>query len=948
MIPYLLHSSILLAGCFVFYWLFIRHETFFKLNRWVLVCGILLSVSIPLIQVPEAWSLRTISPQAEITSPGTLQEIAVPETVIQKPKEKAVSSSLIADPAAPDIEIEEEVNVPNDEARPSEALSPVVGKSTSLPFGKILWYIYLTGVLVFFLAFLIQLFILLTKMYTFISFKDGKYRIVELVKDEAPYSFWNSIFINPGKYDLETYTQIIDHEKIHIQQAHFIDKLIAEFLLIAFWFNPFVWLLRKAITNNLEYLTDSSMIAKGTEKQSYQLSLLKVSVPQHPLNLTTSYNNSFLKSRIAMMNSKKSSASSSWKYLFLIPLLAFSMLCLNEVQSKKAELLLSESEISQPESQQTEPETETEAEETAEVEMLEDVETETEQPDQQDEPDHEIFNLVQDNNGNTKVIMSDHLIIIEGGNEMIKAGFENSAWSTETRPGHWTAEIDGDRVCFELNNSRPAKQWTWITHECFKKSELSSIPMEKDADFFIKRAAGTLKLHGSFTGDFGDGTFNFEEDASFRSYLATQGMEILKDEHMFHLFLNNVNKDYVAYLKKQGFKADGKDLVELSIHGINRERIDDFVEIFKKLDYKGYKVRDLIQFEIHDVEPEYVNEMRAQGLTDLTVNEVVQAKIHDVEPEFIKAVMDYGFKDIDLNEIIQFAIHDVDVDYIREMKNLGFRKLSHNEIVQSAIHDVDAGYIREIHNAGFADMKMSELVQFAIHDVDADYIREIHDAGFTDMKTHELVQFAIHDIDADYIKGFTSAGLTNISSSEIIQAGIHDVDIDFIKEMKAYGMDDLKMHQIIQLSIHDVDADYLKEMKAAGYSDLDYAQIAQARIHDVDPDYIQELKAQGLSDLKMEEIVQFSIHDIKVRDIKAFREAGLDVDNHEIIQAGIHDVSAKYVKQMIEMGFKDADIQDFIQAKIHDISPNFIRKAREKGHNSNDLQDYIRWKIQGI
>ena len=42
----------------MFYWLFIRKETFFKLNRWVLISGILLSVLIPLIQIPETWSLR--------------------------------------------------------------------------------------------------------------------------------------------------------------------------------------------------------------------------------------------------------------------------------------------------------------------------------------------------------------------------------------------------------------------------------------------------------------------------------------------------------------------------------------------------------------------------------------------------------------------------------------------------------------------------------------------------------------------------------------------------------------------------------------------------------------------------------------------------------------------------------------------------------------------------
>ncbi|MFT5764013.1 MAG: beta-lactamase regulating signal transducer with metallopeptidase domain, partial [Saprospiraceae bacterium] len=324
MIPYMLHSSILLSGCFIFYWLFIRLETFFSLNRWVLISGILLSVLIPLIHIPENWSLRQ----------AATSEIIYTEPINFESLDESKSSNIIDVPETQTRAGEMPVLSKNEKS--ALAIEKENSLSTAIPIMKILLYIYLIGVVVFFLAFLVQLIILVTKMYTLISFKDGRYRIVELVKDEAPYSFWNSIFINPTKYELEVYTQILNHEKIHIQQAHFIDKLLAEFLLIGFWFNPFVWMLRNAITNNLEYLTDSSMLEMGTEKQAYQLSLLKVSVPQHPLNLSTNYNNSFLKSRIAMMNSKKSSASSSWKYLFLLPLLGFSMVCLNEVQSKEA------------------------------------------------------------------------------------------------------------------------------------------------------------------------------------------------------------------------------------------------------------------------------------------------------------------------------------------------------------------------------------------------------------------------------------------------------------------------------------------------------------------------------------------------------------------------------------------------------------------------------------
>ena len=90
-----------------------------------------------------------------------------------------------------------------------------------------------------------------------------------------------------------------------------------------------MWSLRNAIENNLEFYTDNQILNNGVDSESYQMNLLQVSAPQHPLNITTNYNQSILQKRIIMMNLKKSSVKSSWKYLMLIPLIAFSITSLN-------------------------------------------------------------------------------------------------------------------------------------------------------------------------------------------------------------------------------------------------------------------------------------------------------------------------------------------------------------------------------------------------------------------------------------------------------------------------------------------------------------------------------------------------------------------------------------------------------------------------------------------
>lgn len=307
---YLIHVSILLAGMYLFYWLLLRRETFFGLNRWILVGSLLIAVLLPLLKVPPGLSLRSADapvlslPISTTSSSAPGEEIAPAPTTTSTPVPAATPAT----------------------AAQSTQRAPL-SKERMLLIG------YLLGVAVFSIAFLIQLLIVLRKRRNLESIQDGRMTIYEMQDDTPPFSFGNWIFINPTKYDGETFDQILAHEKLHVSQGHTLDKLLAELVVIVCWFNPFAWLLRSAITKNLEYLTDAEMLNAGNNPTSYQLSLVKVSVPQYGLNLTSNYNESFLKKRVTMMNIKKSSARSSWKYLLLLPFLLLSVITMNARQA---------------------------------------------------------------------------------------------------------------------------------------------------------------------------------------------------------------------------------------------------------------------------------------------------------------------------------------------------------------------------------------------------------------------------------------------------------------------------------------------------------------------------------------------------------------------------------------------------------------------------------------
>ena len=303
MIPYIVNVGLILTACIAFYKLLLQKETFYRLNRYVLMLCLLVAFSLPLVHVPQQLSFR----KTEVSNIKANNVVSTDKTETNK----AVVPNITAKPP----EVKETQPILNDE---------------SFSWQKMLqwasWF-YWFGVMVFALNFLAQVIVLLYRAYTNPVIKDGRFRIVEVSGDKAPCSFANNIFINPEKYEWETYNQIIQHEKIHIQQRHSLDILFAELVLIFQWFNPFAWLYRKEVESNLEFLTDDQLVQKEkVERSGYQLNLLKVSAPHFPLSLTTNYNQSLLKKRITMMNTKRSSAHTTWKYFFLLPLLG--ILCL--------------------------------------------------------------------------------------------------------------------------------------------------------------------------------------------------------------------------------------------------------------------------------------------------------------------------------------------------------------------------------------------------------------------------------------------------------------------------------------------------------------------------------------------------------------------------------------------------------------------------------------------
>jgi len=154
--------------------------------------------------------------------------------------------------------------------------------------------------------------------------EDG-IKIYQVDESIIPFSFGKSVFINSNLHTEEELREIVRHEFVHVRQNHTIDIIWAELLCIINWYNPFAWLLKRSIRQNLEFIADNKVVENGIDKKQYQYLLLKV-IGNNQYSIATKFNFSSLKKRIAMMNKTKSARLQVGRFLFLVPVLAIILL----------------------------------------------------------------------------------------------------------------------------------------------------------------------------------------------------------------------------------------------------------------------------------------------------------------------------------------------------------------------------------------------------------------------------------------------------------------------------------------------------------------------------------------------------------------------------------------------------------------------------------------------
>ena len=283
---YTIKSAFVLGILYVPYTLLLRKEDFFRFNRLTLLGILVLSIGLPLCNIP-----ALSADNQPVVHAAQLQMIEIGIPIMQMADETD---------------------------GPSHTSSPTWFQVASL--------IFLLGMMTVLCLRLIQMGKLgseIRKGSLWHSGADG----VDIHCDAgavAPYSWLHHIVISLEDYEKNGH-EIILHEKGHIHTLHSFDILLLTLVEMLQWWNPLVYMLGMSLRDVHEYEADDYVLHQGVSLRDYQNLLIRKAVGASSYTFANNFNHSLTKKRITMMCKKKSNPWMRSKALYAVPMVAIAL-----------------------------------------------------------------------------------------------------------------------------------------------------------------------------------------------------------------------------------------------------------------------------------------------------------------------------------------------------------------------------------------------------------------------------------------------------------------------------------------------------------------------------------------------------------------------------------------------------------------------------------------------
>ncbi|MBV8639381.1 MAG: hypothetical protein JO322_14975 [Candidatus Eremiobacteraeota bacterium] len=166
--------------------------------------------------------------------------------------------------------------------------------------------------------------------------------------------------------------------------------------------------------------------------------------------------------------------------------------------------------------------------------------------------------------------------------------------------------------------------------------------------FGLHREAGDYAFDGWLGNGEGAGSYTFTPNGAFFATLRSRGYDVQTIDYQMAFANLDITSRYVDEIESLGYKSDVNQLVAMKALGVTAQ---------------------------------YVHDLEAAGVNDITQSQVVPMRALRVDRAYVDEIAQAGFPHLSASQYVTLKAMRIDGAYIRYLRSHGFKNLTVNQVV---------------------------------------------------------------------------------------------------------------------------------------------------------------------------------------------------------------------------------------------------------------------------
>jgi beta-lactamase regulating signal transducer with metallopeptidase domain/uncharacterized protein YnzC (UPF0291/DUF896 family) len=211
----------------------------------------------------------------------------------------------------------------------------------------------------------------------------------------------------------------------------------------------------------------------------------------------------------------------------------------------------------------------------------------------------------------------------------------------------------------------------------------------------------------------------------------------------------------------------------------------------------------------------YIDGLKAEGLTDLSIDQLVAMKVQNVTPEYVRSIHALGLKP-DVNKFIAMRVQGVTPEVIRELRDGGLA-LDIDQIIAMKVQGITPEYVEQLHDLGI-ETDAGSVLEMKVQGVTSEYVRDMRGVINPKLSGGNLVAMKVQGVTPEYVRELKAMGF-QLDAGDVIAMKVQGVTAEFIKGLQSAGLK-LTAHAVIEAKVQGITPEFIDRARSHGFQNL--------------------------------------------------------------------------------------------------------------------------------